>query len=75
MQIKIGFTHNNRELQIVSERNHDEVLAEVREFLQDSTPTRVLELETNKGDRHLVLREHVAYVEVGTAAKGTVGFL
>jgi len=47
----------------------------VREFLQDSTPTRVLELETNKGDRHLVLREHVAYVEVGTAAKGTVGFL
>lgn len=75
MQIKIGFIHNTRELQIVSENDHDAVLSEVRSFLEDSTPTRVLELTSAKGDTHLVVREQVAYVEVGSASKGTVGFL
>lgn len=75
MQIKIGFTHNTRELQITSEKTQDEVLDQVRNFLADTNPAGTLELEGLKGTRHIVLREHVAYVEVGSASQGTVGFL
>lgn len=75
MQIKIGFTQNSRELHINSEKGHDEVVQQVRDFLADNNPAALLELDGAKGEHHMVVREHVAYVEVGSAAKGAVGFL
>ena len=75
MQIKIGFTQNSRELQITSEKSQDEVIDQVRTFLADTNPAGTLELEGLKGARHIVLREHVAYVEVGSAPQSAVGFL
>ena len=75
MQIKIGFTQHSRELQIISSQDQEDVMKDVRAFLGSTNATEVLELESAKGDRHLVLREHVAYVEVGNSSKGTVGFL
>ena len=75
MQIKIGFTQNSRELVITSEAEQDAVLPQIREFLGSENPRQVLQLEGAKGSQFLVLREQVAYVEVGSSAKNAVGFL
>lgn len=75
MQIKIGFNQNSRELQIASEKSQEEVVNQVREFLGDTNPARLLELEGTKGEHHLIVRGEVAYVEVGSTAKSAVGFI
>lgn len=75
MQIKIGFAHQSRELLVTSPQPQEDIVEQVRQFLQNQNPGAVLELEGAKGERFVLVREHVAYVEVGTPARSSVGFI
>ena len=74
MQIKIGFVHNARELVIESDEAQNDVVNKIETFLgQDGNS--ILTLESSKGARVVLVRDKVAYVEVGTETKNSVGFL
>ncbi|OFT89997.1 DUF3107 domain-containing protein [Corynebacterium sp. HMSC28B08] len=73
MQIKIGFKHNSRELNITTEKGQEEVVNQLQQFLGSQDDTTVV--EGAKGARFLLVRDQVAYVEFGAENKTSVGFI
>ena len=73
MDIKIGFTHSNRELSFpIKDDDQDAVIAKVTEALEKDSG--ILQLEDAKGHVFLVSRSDIAYVEVGSTGARPVGF-
>ncbi|KAB1504152.1 DUF3107 domain-containing protein [Corynebacterium sp. 320] len=75
MQIKIGFVHNARELVLESEESQDAVVERVETFLASTQDNATLSLSSSKGAKVVLVRDKIAYVEVGTETKNSVGFL
>ena len=73
MQIKIGFKHNSRELNITTEKGQEEVVNQLQQVLGSQDDTTVV--EGAKGARFLLVRDQVAYVEFGAENKTSVGFI
>lgn len=73
MDIKVGFVGSPRDIVINSTEDRDALLARVEEFLAASTGT--LKLEDAKGAVTLLVRDQVAFIEVGAASARTVGFI
>ncbi|MBF6459581.1 DUF3107 domain-containing protein [Nocardia puris] len=72
MEVKIGIAESPRELVIVSGQTPDEVEALVSDAL--SGTSGVVALTDEKGRKFLIQASKVAYVEIGTATGGRVGF-
>lgn len=68
MEIKIGIQQSARELSIESDLD----AAAVAQLVRDAGD--VLELTDTKGRLLIVKVDKIAYVEVGTATAGAVGF-
>ncbi|MEJ6549465.1 MULTISPECIES: DUF3107 domain-containing protein [unclassified Corynebacterium] len=77
MDIKVGFVDNPRDLVITSGDEQDAVLAQVETFLaaEDAGSAHTLTLKDNKGSVFVIVRDQVAYVEVGSSAQRPVGFI
>ena len=80
MDIKVGFVDNPRDLVITSADEQDAVVAEVQKFLAadgagDAGAATTLTLKDNKGSVFVIVRDQVAYVEVGSSSQRTVGFI
>lgn len=75
MQIKIGFIHNAREIVLETKETQDELAKKIESFLGNAAGEETLTLESAKGARVILVREKVAYVELGSEAKNSVGFL
>jgi len=74
MDIKVGFVSSPRDLVINSkDEDRDALLGRVEEFL--GKDSGVLKLEDSKGAVVVVVREQVAYIEVGAAVARAVGFI
>jgi hypothetical protein len=73
MDIKVGFVASPRDIVINSKEDRDALLARVEEFLAADTGT--LKLEDAKGAVTLLVRDQVAFIEVGASAARTVGFI
>lgn len=73
LDIKIGFADSPRELLISSAAEQDETVKRISAALQGENG--LLELEDEKGKKYLINVERIAYVEVGTAAQRSVGFV
>ena len=71
MEIKIGVQDTPRELSLESNQTPDEVAAAIDAALASGT---VLSLTDDRGRTVLVPAAKIAYVEIGPAAKGKVGF-
>ncbi|MGA8210050.1 MAG: DUF3107 domain-containing protein [Nocardioidaceae bacterium] len=72
MEVKIGVQNANRELVLDSAQSADAVEKAVATAL--SASDGVLALSDTKGRKVLVPIAKLAYVEIGTASSGTVGF-
>ncbi len=72
MEVKIGIADSPRELVVASGQTPEEVEAAVSEAL--GSATGVLALTDEKGRRFIVQASKVAYVEIGAAVGGKVGF-
>ncbi|AVH22538.1 DUF3107 domain-containing protein [Nocardia cyriacigeorgica] len=72
MEVKIGISDSPRELVITSSQTPDEVEALVSGAL--SGDSGVVSLTDEKGRKFLIQAAKVAYVEIGTATGGRVGF-
>ncbi|MFE3447224.1 DUF3107 domain-containing protein [Nocardia sp. NPDC059180] len=72
MEVKIGISDSPRELVITSSQTPDEVEALVSGAL--SGESGVVALTDEKGRKFLIQASKVAYVEIGTATGGRVGF-
>ncbi|MCP2274758.1 Protein of unknown function [Nocardia amikacinitolerans] len=72
MEVKIGISDSPRELVINSGQTPEEVEAMVSEAL--SGTGGVVALTDEKGRKFLIQASKVAYVEIGTATSGRVGF-
>lgn len=77
MDIKVGFVDNPRDLVISSADEQDAVVAEVEKFLtsEEAGSASTLTLKDNKGSVFVIVRNQVAYVEVGSSAQRPVGFI
>ncbi len=71
MEVKIGVQHAQRELVIETDTTADEVEAHLKEALSSDTAFRVVDV---KGRAVVVPAAKIAYVELGAASSGTVGF-
>jgi hypothetical protein len=71
VDITIGVQNLPRELVIESAQSADEVAAAVEAALGGKS---TLELTDARGRRVIVPSAAIGYVEIGTEAKGTVGF-
>ncbi|MBY8862462.1 DUF3107 domain-containing protein [Nocardia sp. CA2R105] len=72
MEVKIGISDSPRELVISSSQTPEEVEALVSGALTGKDA--VISLTDEKGRKYLIQAAKVAYVEIGTAATGRVGF-
>ncbi|MET9485538.1 MULTISPECIES: DUF3107 domain-containing protein [unclassified Nocardia] len=72
MEVKIGISDSPRELIINSSQTPAEVEALVSGALQGESG--VVALTDEKGRKFLIQANKVAYVEIGAAAAGRVGF-
>lgn len=72
MEVKIGITDSPRELVIATGQTPDEVEGLVRSALADGSG--VVSLTDEKGRKFLVQSAKIAYVEIGKATPGKVGF-
>jgi len=70
MEVKIGVQHAPREIVVDVTDTHEEIEARLTEALKGGT----LALSDAKGRRVLVPGDRIAYVELGSAQHGTVGF-
>lgn len=73
MDIKVGFVASPRDIVINSKEDRDALLARVEEFL--ATDSGTLKLEDTKGAVTLLVRDQVAFIEVGASSARTVGFI
>ncbi|MBO0855916.1 MAG: DUF3107 domain-containing protein [Nocardia sp.] len=72
MEVKIGISDSPRELVIISSQTPEEVEELVSGALGGSGG--VLSLVDEKGRKYLIQAAKIAYVEIGTATGGRVGF-
>lgn len=72
MEVKIGVQNVARELSIETDQTAEEVGDAVRQALTE--PEGMLNLTDNKGRVLFVPTAALAYVQVGEAEKGRVGF-
>lgn len=70
MEVKIGVLHSTRELTIESDLSPEEIEAAV----SAAAAGGMLRLDDEKGSRVLVPAGNLAYVEIGAARRGGVGF-
>ncbi|MBE7323496.1 DUF3107 domain-containing protein [Nocardioides sp. Y6] len=70
MEVKIGIQNAPRELVVDVTASHDEITQKVEAALKGGA----LSLTDTKGRMVLVPGEKIAYVEVGNATVGAVGF-
>lgn len=68
MDIKIGFAHSPRELVVQSAATPEGI----EEKFNDESA--LLELSDERGNRYLVRKAEVAYIEIGAQYARTVGF-
>lgn len=73
MDIKIGLADSPRELVIKLPEGQEDIIATVEQAIDGGSAT--LKLEDDKGHRYLIRTERIVYVEQGTAAARTVGFM
>lgn len=73
MDIKVGFVASPRDIVINSKEDRDSLITRVEEFLAADAGT--LKLEDSKGAVVILVRDQVAYIEVGAAAARAVGFI
>ncbi|MDM8086070.1 DUF3107 domain-containing protein [Cellulomonas cellasea] len=71
MDITIGVQNQTRELVLESDQSADEVAALVTEALAGKP---ALELLDSRGRRVIIPTSSIGYVEIGSEAKGRVGF-
>ncbi|QBX56378.1 DUF3107 domain-containing protein [Nocardioides seonyuensis] len=71
MEVKIGVLHASRELVVDTDIPAEEVQSRLEEALSNNATFR---LEDNKGRAVVVPSDKVAYLELGVATSGTVGF-
>lgn len=71
MEVKIGVLHNSREIALDSGDTPEDVEAAVTESIAAGSPLRLVD---RKGSVVLVPSATIAYVEIGAARKGGVGF-
>lgn len=73
MDIKVGFVASPRDIIINSKEDRDSLITRVEEFLAADAGT--LKLEDSRGAVVILVRDQVAYIEVGAAAARAVGFI
>lgn len=71
MEVRIGVQFAARELVVESSEEVSVVEAQIAQAVADGG---VLSLTDAKGKKVIVPAEKIAYIELGTAALGTVGF-
>ena len=77
MQLKIGFINSQRELAIDLDKNEvkqAELVEELQNFLTDGTDTTTV-VEDARGTKTVLLREQIAYIQVGAEKPRSVGFI
>ncbi|QQE51876.1 DUF3107 domain-containing protein [Corynebacterium urealyticum] len=77
MQLKIGFINSQRELAIDLDKNEvkqAELVEELQNFLTDGTATTTV-VEDARGTKTVLLREQIAYIQVGAEKPRSVGFI
>lgn len=73
MEVKIGVADSPREVVVVSDQSPDEVEKLVTDALGGAS-NGVLALVDEKGRKVLVQASKIAYVDIGPATLGKVGF-
>ena len=73
MDIKIGLADISRELTIRLPEGADAVVGEVERAIEAGTPT--IKIEDDKGRNYLIRTDRIVYVERGSAATHSVGFM
>ena len=73
MDIKIGLADISRELTIRLPEGGEAVVAKIQSAIEAGTPT--ITVEDEKGRSYLIRTDRIAYVERGSAATHTVGFM
>ena len=71
MEIRIGVQHSPREVALETEHTADEVRERVAAAIADGS---LLQLTDAKGRTVLVPGEKIAFVEIGAAKAGPLGF-
>jgi Protein of unknown function (DUF3107) len=71
MEVKIGVQHAPRELSVDTADSAEDVQAALDKALGDNS---TLALTDSRGRRVLIPARNIAYVEIGTATAGQVGF-
>lgn len=71
MEIRIGVLHNSREIALDSDASPEDVEAAVSTSVSSGGPLRLVD---RKGSVVIVPGATLAYVEIGAARKGGVGF-
>lgn len=73
MDVKIGLADSPRELVIKLPEGQEDIIATVEQAIDGGNAT--LKLEDDKGNQYLIRTDRITYVEQGTAASRTVGFM
>lgn len=73
MDIKVGLADSPRELSIKLPEGQTDIFATVEQAIAEGRDT--LKLEDERGHQYLIRTERIVYVEQGTAASRTVGFM
>lgn len=71
MEVKFGITDIAREVNIETTATADEVVAQIRQAVADSS---VVDLTDDKGRRVLIPATKIGYVDLGAPAARAVGF-
>lgn len=72
MEVKVGISESPRELVLSSSQSPEEVAELVSEGLRSKSG--VVSLTDEKGRKYLIQASKLAYVEIGPASGGRVGF-
>ncbi len=78
MQLKIGFVNSARELVIdleKSEAKQNEVFEQLQKFLAGDGDSATTVVEDARGNKNILIREQIAYAQVGAAKPRSVGFI
>ena len=73
MDIKIGLADSPRELTIKLPEGQEDIISTVEQAISGGQAT--LKVEDDKGRTYLIRTDRIVYVEQGTAAARTVGFM
>ncbi|WP_168581995.1 DUF3107 domain-containing protein [Gephyromycinifex aptenodytis] len=71
MEVKIGVQHVSREISLETDAAAQEVEEAVEKALSSGSALRLMD---SKGNLSIVPAASIAYVEIGAAKKGGVGF-